>query len=187
MKFVSLILLFTCCETICCVCRNKCDLTGGCWESLQRYEAGDAAERQRECENRWRQTCAEGWQFDGILALFHEITVAADAAKLPTAVRLFCDLGLHGLAGLLHTHTHTQSFTCAEHYICVCERENNASCCFFSQGRVVCRRWITFSCIFTVQSRFTVLTEELDVCMETFKALNTRSIVSFSLTLAFEP
>lgn len=34
MKFVSLILLFTCFEAIYFVCRSKCDLMSGCWESF---------------------------------------------------------------------------------------------------------------------------------------------------------
>ncbi len=114
----------------------------------------EGGERQRRCENRWRQTCAEGWQFDGILALFHEIRVAADAAKLPTAVQIFCDLSLQGLAGLTHTHTHAHealSFACAcACYIyicvcvcvCVCETEQWLCFCFRS-GKVVCQRWIS--------------------------------------------
>ncbi len=94
----------------------------------------EGGERQRRCENRWRQTCAEGWQFDGILALFHEIRVAADAAKLPTAVQIFCDLSLHGLAGHTHTHTHMHMKLC----MCMCVWDRTMAVFLFSfrEGRL---------------------------------------------------
>lgn len=127
-----------------------CLIAGGLWSQLCSDRQNEAklpdmwefeirrGEGRRFNANRWRQTCAESWQFDRVLALFRIIAVAGDAAKTLNSCWVILRSPLTAPDGPpAHTHARKALHVLNVMRIYMCVRENNASSFIIGEGRLL--------------------------------------------------